>query len=298
MLTGMGGNDRLVATNDNLRDTLDGGTGVDTADYSAYSAGLTVNLGAAAPVTVGGSGTGTTTDVLISIENFTGGVGNDSITGSAGANVLNGGNGTDTLSGGAGADSLNGGAGADLLIGGDGADTIDTGAANGTDQDLIRFSAVSEYGDVVFNFDANGTDAEDDQVELAGALNTAFDDGLNDDNFLFVVGNGGAGSVNATFGQADANFEAALLLGAAGEGVVTASLNSAAAVSAAFNAEFNITAANGEDVMLVINDTNANSFSVWQWIQAGGGEISAAELTLLGVFAANAMVTAGNFDFA
>ena len=47
-----------------------------------------------------------------------------------------------------------------------------------------------------------------------------------------------------------------------------------------------------------INDTNANSFSVWQWIQAGGGETSAAELTLIGIFTANATVTAGNFDFA
>ena len=55
---------------------------------------------------------------------------------------------------------------------------------------------------------------------------------------------------------------------------------------------------NGEDALLVINDTNANSFSLWQWVQAGGGEMSAAELTLIGIFSANATVTAGNFDFA
>jgi Ca2+-binding RTX toxin-like protein len=430
VLTGAGGHDRLVATVDNTRDTLDGGAGVDSADYSAYSVGVSVNLGAVAPVTVGGSGTLANTDVLVSIENFTGGSGNDAITGNAGANVLNGGGGNDsfgyaigggtdsidggagndtlnisgqadndvldviynggsvitsfeggqilnvehvtanlggsadtlsfagstvdinvslvtgtasgfdsvasiahvtggsgndtiasngganslsggtgndvlsggagrdTLVGGAGTDQLNGGEAGDLLIGGDGADSIDTGAANGTDQDVIRFTAVSEYGDVVLNFDADGSDAQDDQVEFTGALNAAYDDGNNNDNFLFVVGNGGAGAVNATFGQGDTHAEGALLLGAASEGVASASLNNAAAVSAAFNAEFNITAANGEDVLLVINDTNANNFSVWQWIQAGGGEVSEAELTLVGVFAANATVTAGNLDFA
>ena len=51
-----------------------------------------------------------------------------------------------------------------------------------------------------------------------------------------------------------------------------ANLDSAAAVSTEFNAEFALTAANGEATLLVINDTNANSAAVWQWIQAGGGE--------------------------
>ncbi len=74
------------------------------------------------------------------------------------------------------------------------------------------------------------------------------------------------------------------MTGVGGEGVTTANLGSAAAVSAAFNAEFAITAANGEDALLVINDTNGNSFSLWQWVQAGGGETSAAELTLIGTF--------------
>ena len=68
-------------------------------------------------------------------------------------------------------------------------------------------------------------------------------------------------------------------------------------VSAAFNAEFVITAANGEDALLVVNDTVGNSFALYQWIQALGGETSAAELSLIGVFTGNATVTAGNFDF-
>ena len=66
-----------------------------------------------------------------------------------------------------------------------------------------------------------------------------------------------------------------LLTGTGGEGVANASLGNAALVSAAFNANFNITASNGEDALLVVNDTNGNGFSVWQWVQAGGGETSA-----------------------
>ena len=105
-----------------MRDSLDGGDGNDTADYSAYATGLTVNLGQAGSI-VGGSGTTAgNSDVLASIENFTGGSGADTITGNAGNNVLNG------------------GAGRDILIGGIGADTLDSGAANDNIQDIFRFS--------------------------------------------------------------------------------------------------------------------------------------------------------------
>jgi Ca2+-binding RTX toxin-like protein len=219
------------------------------------------------------------------------------LNGGAGNDTLNGSTGNDTLDGGAGNDTLNGGADSDILIGGTGADAINTGAANDSLRDSIRFSATNEFGDTISNFDATGTATQVDQVQFSGALNTAWDDGLADDNFLFRVGNGGAGAVTATIGQADANAEALLLTGAGGEGVTTANLGNAASVAAAFNAEFTITAANGEDALLVINDTVGNSASFWQWVQANGGEVAAAELTLIGVVGANATLTAANFDF-
>lgn len=429
LLNGGAGNDTLVATVDNVRDTLDGGADIDTASYAAYGANLTVNLGGAAPIVVGGTGNNAAnSDVIVNIENFTGGGGNDTITGSTANNVLNGGGGNDTfnyqigggadtivggagtdtlaitgaanndvldvvfaggaitgfeggtvtgvesitanlggnadtisyaastaavtvnlaagtasgftsiasilnavggsgndtltgtagnntLDGGAGVDTLNGGAGADTLLGGDGndilnggadadvfiggagADTIDSGAANDNVQDIFRFSAVGDFGDTVNNFDANNGAATDDRIEFTGALNTAWDDGNNNDNFLFGTGNGAGGTVNVTVGQGNGDIEALLLTGVGGEGVTTANLGNAALVSAAFNAEFAITAANGEDALLVINDTNGNSFSLWQWVQAGGGETAATELTLVGIFNANAAVTADNFDF-
>ena len=68
--------------------------------------------------------------------------------------------------------------------------------------------------------------------------------GNNNNNFLFASGNGVAGAVTVTVGQADANAEALILTGANGEGVTTANLGNAGLVATAFNAEFNITAAN------------------------------------------------------
>ena len=135
------------------------------------------------------------------------------------------------------------------------------------------------------------------RVEFTGGLNTAWDDGLSDDNFLFASSNSGAGTVNAFVGQNDADIEALLLTGVGVEGVTNANLGNAALVSAAFNAEFNITAGNGEDALLVVNDTNGNSFGLYQWVQAGGGETAAGELTLIGIFNGNATVTTNSFDF-
>jgi hypothetical protein len=192
----------------------------------------------------------------------------------------------------------------DTLDGGIGTDTANygsysaaSGVANDNVQDIFRFSATTEFGDTVTNFDANGTDATDDRVEFTGALNTAWDDGNANDNFMFASGNGSGGTINVTVGQGNADIEALLLTGANGEGVTTANLGNAGLVAAAFNNEFVISAANGEDALLVINDTNGNSFGLYQWLQSGGGEMSAAELSLIGIFNANGTVSTGNFDF-
>jgi hypothetical protein len=47
--------------------------------------------------------------------------------------------------------------------------------------------------------------------------------------------------------------------------------------------------------LLVINDTNGNSAAVWQWIQAGDGEITAGELTRIATVAANTTITTASF---
>ena len=215
----------------------------------------------------------------------------DALSGLGGNDTIDGGDGADTLDGGVGTDTLVGGAGGDILIGGGGADIINTGAADDNVRDIIRFGATSDFGDTVNNFDATGTNGTVDRVEFSGLLNSAYDDAKLDDKFTFALGNGAAGTVNATIGQQPNSIEALYLSGANGEGVANAALGDASAVAAAFNAEFNITASNGQDALLIINDTNSNSFSVWQWVQVDGGEISAAELTQVGVFNGNGTVT-------
>lgn len=63
----------------------------------------------------------------VTIENATGGSGNDSITGNDAANTLDGGAGNDTINGGGGDDTLIGRGGNDTLDGGAGSDTVQVG---------------------------------------------------------------------------------------------------------------------------------------------------------------------------
>src|SRR6185436_8591404 len=84
---------------------LDGGAGVDTADYSPASTAVTVNLVTGAASGAEGN------DVLANIENVTGGAFIDPITGNSASNVLLGMDGDDVLVGGLANDVLNGGLG-------------------------------------------------------------------------------------------------------------------------------------------------------------------------------------------
>ena len=171
---------------------------------------------------------------------------------------------------------------------------INAGVANDDVVDTIRFSETVDFGDTITNFDANGSV---DRIEFGGTLLAAYDDGNSNRDFLFATGDGAAGEAAVTIGQANNGVEALLLTGVGGEGVASANLSNAGLVAAAFNTEFAITAADGEDALLVINDTDGNGFSVWHWVQAGGGEITAGELTLITNVTANATVTTASFDF-
>jgi Ca2+-binding RTX toxin-like protein len=91
---------------------LDGGSGVNTLDYSSFTTGISVNLS---------TGTGTRLASVGNIRIVIGGSGND---------TLVGGNGPAVLMGSAGNDSLRGGAGRTLLVGGSGADSLTGGSAD------------------------------------------------------------------------------------------------------------------------------------------------------------------------
>jgi Ca2+-binding RTX toxin-like protein len=124
-ILGAGGADALRggAGSDSLSggagaDRIDGGNGSDSADYTASSAAVNVDL--ARNLQTGGDAAG---DRLSDIENIIGSALADSLTGNALANALFGMAGNDTLNGGAGADTLIGGAGNDSLNGGTGTDS-------------------------------------------------------------------------------------------------------------------------------------------------------------------------------
>jgi hypothetical protein len=167
------------------------------------------------------------------------------------------------------------------------------GASDDNVRDAVRFTAATDYGDTVSNFDVTGTSAQVDVVQFTGALNTLFDDVTNDDTFTFASGNG----INNDNAAVNLNTVEALYLGGTNnEGVANASLGSASLVAGEFNNEFAITSSNGQDALLVINDTDGSSFAVWQYVEStGGAEISAAELSLIGIFNANGAATTSQF---
>jgi Ca2+-binding RTX toxin-like protein len=129
---GLGGNDYIDdgdgsscgAYGPLVADTIDGGTGVDTATFDRHTAGVVIDL----DDSYGDDGTPGEGDSVIGIENVEGSGYNDVITGNAAANVIDGNYGNDWIVGLGGSDSLYGGEGADHLYGGDGADVLDGGA--------------------------------------------------------------------------------------------------------------------------------------------------------------------------
>ena len=107
VLNGGSGNDTLSGGWGN--DLLDGGDGVDTVVYDMpYGVLVDLSTGATAGAAAG--------DVLVDIENVTGGSGSDMLIGKGTVNVLSGGGGDDTLDGGHSADELWGGTGRDVFV--------------------------------------------------------------------------------------------------------------------------------------------------------------------------------------
>ena len=85
-------------------DTLNGGAGTNTLDFSNGSGGLTINL-----TTLTETGWGT--DTFSNFSKYVGSNSGDTITGSAGSDSILGGSGADYFYATAGTDTLNGGAG-------------------------------------------------------------------------------------------------------------------------------------------------------------------------------------------
>ena len=162
-----GGDDAIVGGQGGGDDVYDGGTGVNTVEYPSATNSITVDLRAIdrfAQQTIDHDGAGPNvdtigalltaagypdphiavgyaegvdigTDVLINIQNVTGGAGNDTIIGDDNANVLNGGFGDDIISANGGDDTINYtvGAGVDVIDGGLGNNTLAVSGTSGDD---------------------------------------------------------------------------------------------------------------------------------------------------------------------
>ena len=166
-------------------DTLIGGDGIDTADYSnSASNKITVNLGDQSDVNsfgtitvAGSSGTDTLND---HIEIINGSSVADTFNGYAGTPTLPLLNFNDTFNGGSGNDVLNGGIGDDVLNGGSGNDRIEGGAGNdvidgGSDFDRITFLTSTEGVNV--------------NLSLAASAFRVIDDGFGTQDIVTGVNN-------------------------------------------------------------------------------------------------------------
>ena len=172
-------------------DVMTGGAGNDTADYSARTAALTLNIDGLAD-----SGEGVEADTInTDIETVKGGAGNDTIVGSPGNDIIFGGPGDDTITGGLGNDTLNGDGGNDVFLEGtatSGADTFNGGSGVDTVSYALRTVAVVASIDGVANdgeageMDKVGTDIEN----LTGGAGDDTLTGSTADNVL----SGGAGN--------------------------------------------------------------------------------------------------------
>ncbi len=153
-LDGGAGNDVLIGGLGD--DILLGGenafqdAGIDTADYSASTAAVTVQLRFSSfDSGFQASGTQIGNDTLYEIDNVIGGTVNDTLAGNQFANALSGRGGNDMLRGSLGADTLDGGTGADTMTGGidndiyvvdNIADIVDELNDGGDGVDLVRSS--------------------------------------------------------------------------------------------------------------------------------------------------------------
>jgi hypothetical protein len=146
-LNGNGGDDVLDGGPGLNNDALSGGGGSDTAAYAGRpgTSPVVVTLGDANPdgEDTNGDGVANESDNLTSIENATGGQGDDHLTGDGAVNTLRGGGGADELNPAGGADSVFGDAGTDTLT------TRDAGTADQVDCGTEADTASTDTADTV-----------------------------------------------------------------------------------------------------------------------------------------------------
>ena len=202
-----GGDDAIIGGQGGGDDIYDGGTGSNTVSYPSATNSVTIDLNAVdrfdhstrGGTTIGAllgtavppydehaavgiaEGVDIGTDVLINIQNATGGAGNDSITGDFNDNVLTGGGGNDTIVGGGGTDTAGyTGAITAAMVTDDGTGhfVVTTGGAEGTDT-LSSIEKIDDAGTANFLLVGNGGYA---------TIQAAIDAAADGDRILIAAG--------------------------------------------------------------------------------------------------------------
>lgn len=220
---GMGGNDTLVGglgsdtldggDNDDTyiflddwsTDTLSDSSGLDTLDFTAVTAALTVDLTGSQTndVTDGSNRVRWSGEI---IETVLAGSGNDSLLGSAGDNRIEGNAGDDSLNGGTGNDTLDGGSGNDTytFTDGWGNDTlVDSDGTDVLDFSLVTTALTVDLSDSQANDVTDGTHSVNwtgivFETVLGGAGNDSIQGGAASE---LLVGNGGNDTLNGGGGN-------------------------------------------------------------------------------------------------
>lgn len=188
---GGNGNDVFIATLLDGGDTYDGGVGSDTYNLSGMLAAVTVDLGAGTSVSMESG-----SDLLIGIENVTGGAGADVLTGSVGNNNLVGGAGNDTLrAGAAGTDVLSGGTGDDTyFVDRSSGVTVQEGAGEGNDTVIssvtLTLRANVENLLLVGSQAINGSGNASNNVLTGNAASNTLSGNGGNDRFVMIAGDG------------------------------------------------------------------------------------------------------------
>ncbi|WP_426164711.1 VCBS domain-containing protein [Pseudoduganella sp. R-34] len=171
-------------------DVLDGKGGSDLLDFSDGTAGISfqlVNNGANTFFDASAAGLGK--DKYSGFEGVIGTGKEDTLTGS---------NLNDQLRGGGGDDVINGMDGSDRIVGGAGADLLTGGAGN----DIFVFDASPNAVDLITDFNASGTGANFDMIELSrsalAGITTMAGSTLSASEFVSFAGTGASGTVDAS----------------------------------------------------------------------------------------------------
>ena len=210
-LNGGLGNDTLQGGNGN--DTMDGGGGgLDVADYSYLTTGVSLNLANFDSTTAFQTVTivaGSDVDRVMNFEGFITGVGNDSLIGDSARNYFFSDGGADTILGGLGSDTISGGTGNDSLDGngtatvdGTAVDVVDYSYYTGTNGLTVNLANINS-GTASFITVVTGTDV-DSVKNFEGIIGGSGNDSFTGDSHAnYISGGAGNDTIDATSGGAD-----------------------------------------------------------------------------------------------